>query len=256
VGALGALSITPVAATAASAASGIIHAPNHRVLLPNTAARNAPAFASTNWSGYALQGTSTTYHSITGAWAVPTITPSSSATYSSHWIGIDGFSNSHLIQTGTEADSQNGTTTYDAWWEILPKPETVIPSMPVHPGDQFTASITKKSGSNWVIKITNITQNVSFSITKSYSGPGTSAEWIVERPEVGGTIAPLANYGTVTFNKRDTVNGGNPNLSYATDSIEMLANDNTTVISTPSTVNAEGNGFRTAYGSTAPAPPS
>ena len=47
-------------------------------------------------------------------------------TYSSAWIGVDGFNDNDLIQTGTEQDYYSGGAHYDAWWEILPAAETEI----------------------------------------------------------------------------------------------------------------------------------
>ena len=45
---------------------------------------------------------------------------------SSAWIGVDGFNNSNLIQTGTEEDYYSGAAHYNAWWEILPASETAL----------------------------------------------------------------------------------------------------------------------------------
>ena len=96
-----------------------------------------------NWSGYAKTGT---YTSVTAEWVVPSVARSPKPTFSSQWVGIDGFDNGDLIQTGTEADYYNGSAHYAAWWEILPAAATVIPSITVRPGDQMSASITKGFG--------------------------------------------------------------------------------------------------------------
>src|SRR5438067_6571119 len=137
-------------------------------------------WASSNWSGYARTGGTGAFHSITGRWTVASVSPTSKATYSSSWVGIDGFNNSHLIQTGTEADYYNGAAHYAAWWEILPAPETVIPSSTVSPGDNMSASISKGSHGSWTITITDTTTGKGFMTSQSYGGPGTSAEWIEE----------------------------------------------------------------------------
>ena len=170
------------------ASTAVFHHPRIATGRPGT---RATGWASSNWSGYAITGSG--YHAVTAKWTVPAVTASRKATYSSDWVGIDGYNNSNLIQTGTESDYYNGSAHYDAWWEILPAAETVIPSIPVKPGDVITASITKGSGSSWVITITD--GGKSFSTTQTYTGPQTSAEWIEEAPEVGGRVAPLANYG-------------------------------------------------------------
>jgi Peptidase A4 family len=180
---------------------------------------------------------------------VPSVAASRKATYSSNWVGIDGYNNNDLIQTGTESDYYNGSAHYAAWWEILPAAETVIPSITVRPGDIVTASITKSSGSSWTIKISD--GNQSFTTTRAYSGPQTSAEWIEEAPEVGGRVAPLANYGHTTFDP-GTVNGGNPKLAASEGGVMVQKRAQ---VSTPSTPDSDTDRFNIAYGATAPLPP-
>ncbi len=227
-----------------AASTAVFHHPRIRASKP---AKAAAGWASSNWSGYAVTGS--TYSSVTGKWTVPAVAASRSATYSSDWVGIDGFNNSDLIQTGTESDYYNGSAHYDAWWEILPAAETVIPSITVKAGDTITTSITKASGSSWTIKITDGSQ--SFTTTESYTGPQTSAEWIEEAPSVGGRVATLANYGHTTFDP-ETANGGSPGLT-ASDGGVMV--QKRAQVSTPSNPDSDTDGFNMAYGASAPAPP-
>jgi hypothetical protein len=240
---------TALALAPAQAPAGIVHAPR----VPAAAAAHgtsALGWSSSNWSGYAITGSG--FSSITGQWKVPGVSRSRKATYSSNWVGIDGFNNSSLIQTGTESDYYSGSAHYDAWWEILPAAETVIPSMTVSPGDTMSATITKGSGSSWTITIHDTTRGTSFSTVQTYTGAQTSAEWIEEAPSVGGRVAPLANYGTATFDP-GTVNGGNPGLVTG-DGGAMVQKG--VQVSTPSNPDSDTDGFSARYGSTAPAPPS
>ena len=207
------------------------------------------AWSSSNWSGYAKTGT---YTSITGKWTVPSVSATSSATYSSTWIGIDGFTNSSLIQTGTEQDYYNGAAHYGAWWEILPAPATFV-SLTVHAGDHMSASIKKSSSSNnWTITLSNTTTGKSFTTTKTYTGPHSSAEWIEEAPTVNSRQANLAHYKTFTFDPA-TANGANPKISTSNRGV-MIQNGKQ--VSTPSNPDSDTDGFRAAYGATAPSPPS
>ena len=165
-------------------------------------------WAASNWSGYAETGT---YTGVSATWTVPTVTSSTSATYSSAWIGVDGFNNSNLIQTGTEEDYYNGAAHYNAWWEILPASETALPtSYPIGAGDRMSASIYETSSTVstgfffrrttehvWDITLSDTTRGWSYTTKQGYNGPGTSAEWVVEAPEVGSKIATLAHY-TIT----------------------------------------------------------
>ncbi len=182
---------------------------------------------------------------------MPTVSATRKATYSSSWVGIDGFNNSNLIQTGTEQDWYSGRAHYAAWWEILPAAETVIPTITVHPGDQFSASVTSNGGGSWTIKITDNSTGQSFTTVQGYSGPGTSAEWIQEAPTVGGRIAALAHYGQTVFDP-GTVNGADPNLTASEGGVMIQRNNQ---VSTPSNPDADTDGFNVAYGSSQPAPP-
>jgi hypothetical protein len=206
-------------------------------------------WSSSNWSGYAITGSGLS--AATGSWVVPAVSASRKATYSSSWVGIDGFNNSSLIQTGTEQDYYNGSAHYDAWWEILPAAETVISSISVHPGDVFSASVTKGSGSSWTITITDNTTRASFTTTQTYTGPQTSAEWIQEAPTVGGRVAPLAHYGQTVFDP-GTVNGANPGLTAADGGVMVQKG---VQVSTPSNPDGDTDGYNVAYGSTQPSPP-
>ncbi len=104
-----------------------------------------------NWSGYVDNGGP--FHEVAGSWVVPSVARSSSDTYSSTWIGIDGSTDSNLIQVGTYQDysSTSGgraNSDYAAWWEVLPAPETRIDptTYPVKPGDHMSAAISDNRG--------------------------------------------------------------------------------------------------------------
>jgi hypothetical protein len=153
---------------------------------------------STNWSGYAVTGTSFT--KALGSWVVPTVnctkTPN---TYSSFWVGIDGWTSSTVEQTGTDSDCNGSTPSYYAWYEFYPKGSVEISSVTVSPGNKISASVTY-SGSQFTITITNETTGKSYSKSSRVSGAKrTSAEWIAEAPccTRGGGILPLSDFGTV-----------------------------------------------------------
>jgi hypothetical protein len=258
--AIGLAAAAPAAMSLQAAAPAIVHAPRISLGVPHTGkghggggGSSSFGWASSNWSGYALSSsTNGAYNDITGSWTVPTVQPSTTSTYSSNWIGIDGYNNSSLIQTGTEQDYYSGSAHYDAWWEILPAAETVLPSgHPVQPGDHISASIQNNGNGTWNITISDATQNWTFTTTQSYSGPQTSAEWIEEAPTIGGHVATLANYGLATFDP-GTVNGGNPAFQTVDGGVMIQKR---TQVSTPSVPDSDTDGFNMQYGSTSPAPP-
>jgi hypothetical protein len=239
------LLMAPVGASAAE----IGNAPRISVPSPQTAAATGFGWSASNWSGYAVTGGP--YNSITGTWTVPSVQSTSKSTYSSSWIGIDGFNNSNLIQTGTEQDYYSGSAHYGAWWEILPASETVITNMTIHPGDTMYADIENLGGGQWSITLKDQTTGQSFTTQQAYSGPQTSAEWIQEAPTVGGRVATLAHYSLTPFDP-GTVNSANPNFVIS-DGGTMV--QNSVQVSTPSAPDSDTDGFDAAYGSTQPSPP-
>ena len=173
------------------------------------------------------------------------------ATYSSQWVGIEGFNNSSLIQTGTEADYDNGSAHYGAWWEILPAAETVIPSITVHPGDHMSASITKGCGNTWTISITDTTTGASFSTQKTYTGPERLPSGSRKR-RPGGRVATLAAYRP-GYLRPGHGKRWQPTPGSGCGGVMVQRNQQ---VSTPSAPDGDTDGFNTASGRTAPAPPS
>ena len=203
---------------------------------------NAGAAAqASNWSGYVQSGS--TYSSVSGSWTVPQVRSDASG-YSSTWVGIDGYSDQYLIQTGTTANYDGGAS-YNAWWEVI-TPTNVLPeenfSMTVRPGDSISASVTKGSGSTWTMKLTDNTTGVSKSKSYSFNGPASTAEWIQEDTDVDGYVSSSPDFGKVTFTNCKA-NGANATLS--SDTSFPLVDDNGTVedsISAPS-----GTSFTATY---------
>jgi hypothetical protein len=226
----------------------------------------AIGWASSNWSGYAITTSSASpYTGITGHWRVPTVARSRGATYSAAWAGIDGFNSSALIQTGTEQDDYGGSAHYAAWWTTSAQgyAEQVI-SKTVVAGDAMSATIAETPTSGvWTITLTDTTRQWSFSTTVNYTGPGTSAEWVMEAPTISNgitsNIAPIAHYGSpLTFDPGTVSVAGHTPTSpglIASDGGELIQGYNQ-VVSIPSAPDADADGFNMAYGQFAPAPPS
>jgi hypothetical protein len=239
---------------------------SHRLVIPFA------ANASQNWSGYnqgsaALGGV--LFHQVAGDWTVPTPSQhrAGEAEYSSDWVGIGGgcvnaactVGDNTLIQTGTEQDiAANGKRTYTAWYELIPAPETVIPSLVVHPGDRMHAAIAEKvAGSNvWTITLIDRTTHKSFTTTTAYSSSHLTVEWIQERPTLIGTggtsLAPLPKLTNPAFNLAK-VNGAAAGLKAA--QIIQMTNSSGVIIGRASAPDSGHDGFRSCtYTATCPAP--
>jgi hypothetical protein len=202
------------------------------------------------------------FTSVTAAWTVPAVASTKHPTFSAAWVGIDGFSNSSLIQTGTEQDYYSGADHDAAWWTTSAQgfAEQAItsgctgsgPCGVVAPGDGMTADISGAVGGNWTMQISDTTQRWSFTEGPIvYDGPGASAEWIVEAPSLGKKTAPIADYSTFPFD-HGTANGISPSL-VPSDGGELVQEG--AVTSIPSVPDTDVDGFNSTYGSIQPQPP-
>ena len=180
-----------------------------------------------NWSGFELRGANGAYDMVEGEWYVPTVYYETNAhTYSAYWIGLDGDGTSDLWQAGTEQEIQDidilgihfDFTNYYAWTEFLPPQgtEQVLPNFSVAPGDlMFTEVWVGNAGSTPTLsglfaiafvedisrgEYTTVYNCRGFSIFGACTNiaqtniGGSEAEWIMERPTVGGSLPDLADY--------------------------------------------------------------
>ena len=209
------------------------------------------ASQSGNWSGYFALGQA--FSAVTGSWSVPAVTcPTSATSYSSQWIGIDGAQSQTVEQDGTESDCFGGTPSYDAWYEMYGdnnvnsgyEVELQPGTYPVAPGDAMTASVSIASGT-WTLAISDITANWTYSTNIASPSPGpaqSSAEWIVERPEVNGSLSTLSDFGNAAFTSATATNGmaSGPISSFSYEPVEMVGSS---VLATPGPLASGGAGF-------------
>ncbi len=158
-----------------------------------------------NWAGYVvasdLQNPQPTIVAIGGSWIVPSLTDVGVDAFSAVWIGIGGQFDQTLIQTGTEQDFIGGTATYSAWYELLPDDSITINTIDVSPGDQMEASIKliNPNSNLWSLSIADLTTGQKYQNNFTYHSGQSSADWIIERPDVNGVLSTLADFGNVTF---------------------------------------------------------
>jgi hypothetical protein len=207
-----------------------------------------------NWFGY-VQGTlekngNPRFRSIAGTWVVPTASQHSPGTseHSSTWIGIGGgcvnanclITDNTLIQTGTEQDvAADGSTSYHAWWELIPSPSISTPLV-VHPGDKIRATIAQGAPGLWAISLRNLTTGGSWHRTVPYTSSHLTAEWVDETPLTTGGFAALPNLTRTHFDDA-LVNGANPHL-VAAERL-FLSGNGGNIIGAPSVPQGDGNGF-------------
>ena len=124
--------------------------------------------------------------------------------------------------------------------------------MTINAGDHITVSIFKAGVNLWAITLDDDTSGQLFRTEQTYTGPGTTADFVVEAPLVTTpsppTIAPLASFSPATdFTSLQTVG-----TTSATAAVVLVQGG--VQVSTPSILTSRG--FAIAYGSVAPLPPS
>jgi hypothetical protein len=171
---------------------------------------------SNNWSGYAVTGTKFTQ--AAGSWIVPSVnctkTPN---TYAVFWVGLDGYADTTVEQTGTLAVCSGKTAAYYAWYEFVPNEDIqLISTVAVSPGDKISAAVLYDDP-GFTLKITNVTTGNSFSKKGKPTGGAKreSAEWIAEAPTGSSGILPLSNFGTASYGQDST---DVSDTNYASDS--------------------------------------
>ena len=206
------------------------------------------------WSGYMVasdvQNQSAIVISISASWTVPEVKPSENNTFSGAWVGIGGYGEDTLIQTGTEQEYINGRSAYYAWYELLPDHLIRIPSLHVRSGDLITASVSpvSENASTWSIEINDVTRGEQFKKVVVYNSSMRSAEWIVERPKVNGTISTLANFGNVTFTEcKATINGVTGTVGNFSYTKLVMHEDGDTSLVSVSSLDGKGSGFTVTY---------
>jgi hypothetical protein len=245
---------------------------------PNADGTSAVSFY--NWSGIANTNTltkwnaKTSFDEVVSIWNVPVanhpfgnIPCSEGPWWEVTWNGIDGFSNGDVVQGGSssywDGGGCGGAISYYGWVEWYPS----YPVLPVYcgsnpcavgPGDDFEAITYGTAGTaEQFVFVEDVTQQWYGTFGLTYkSGPGVvgnSAEYIVERPCCSGSNNyPLGNYVWEFFNDSFAYAGAGTlffpgNTSSKTYIITMVADDGSTVISSPTFYGTAGNQGRYSF---------
>jgi len=231
-------------------------------------------YNSGNWSGIANTNhltrwsTTTSFDEVVSYWPVPVanhpfgnLPCSEGPWFEVTWNGIDGFNNGDVVQGGSaeywDDGGCGGPIQYYGWVEWFPSYSILAifcggSPCPVGPGDPFVVETFAASGTNeQFVFVEDIEQQWSGTFGLTYvTGPGvvgSSAEQIVERPCCNGSnLYPLANYIFEWFDDAFAINTSGHTFypgstSPTTGIITMLADDNSTPISTPLFYGTAGN---------------
>jgi peptidase A4-like protein len=204
-----------------------------------SAAKGITNATSSNWSGsVAFAPAKRTFGWVAGQWTVPNPhAPGLGSYYASEWVGIDGWGSNDVLQAGTETEIIDlgifSSRQVYVWWEWFPSGEVAITNFSVSAGDIMYCLICVNSTTTATVYLTNQSTGVttSFSITAPQGTAlvGNSAEWIVERPTINGSVASLTDTKTVYFDEGIAGLSGAPftvvNLGSGT-TVTMVGNNN------------------------------
>lgn len=283
-------SISQVSSVGASSGAGPIHY-GHPVMPASPASSAALAasgnggcplapaecWASLNWGGYVDYNASYLVTKVTGSWIVPAILgahagycPDAQKTWddNSVWVGIDGFSDSTVEQTGTSSDCFYGQVSYYPWYEFYPAGSEAFPSADVvNAGDLMIGSVNyvgaSAGGPVFTTTLTDVTQHWSFT-SPATAVPGAemnSAEWIDESAYYDGFLG-LTQVNSVSFGDASaTINGHTHFVGDWGSNVQWLTMVDyawspgtglTYVKAYPSAFNGQGSGFSVTWVSNGP----
>ena len=143
------------------------HLPTH--LLTNSANGSA---TSGNWSGYAAVACPACHLRYAGTqFTIPSLSCAKSTigtsgyAFAGHWVGLDGFTNGTVEQTGVDAycTSTTSKAAYFAWYEMYPLYPVAFAG--VSPGDAINASVYF-NGTGYQLNLTDITTGGWFATTQ------------------------------------------------------------------------------------------
>jgi hypothetical protein len=235
------------------------------IRLVNAAGAAAGANATSNWGGLVMTD-APPYQQAWGSWTIPEIQIPPGGTdpaYSSAiWVGLGGYLNDdNLLQAGNaQAVGADGSGECFAWYEWYPAAPIMLTGFNVEAGHTiavFVGGYDDESGRG-VVGLANLVTGDAIPMTvvplptvdacgnavnPAIRAPsGLSAEWIVERPDLGcggpEKYAELPDFGEVNFTHAAAVTGAGGTkkelIAAASDnkarSLKILADDAHTLL--------------------------
>jgi hypothetical protein len=196
---------------------------------------------SANWAGYAVTPSAGAITGVSSTFTVPTaglILPG----FGASWTGIGGYSSADLIQAGVAEDSLPSNPLlgdqYYAWYELLPGASVQLTgctgdaSCAVNAGDTVSVHIFQTADNVWSIDVVDSGHWTWAAAGIAYTSSHSSAEWILEAPQVDGVQSPIAGVGTAHFGPTSTYTVGSGGAQTIRSSDPTLINLTTPEIPT------------------------
>lgn len=224
-----------------------------RPVVPPAELISKPITASTtsttnsHWSGYLATSTNSShFFQATTTYTEPTLYSSACSTnYVVIWSGLGGWYTGKLAQSGTIEFQPSGTGENQAWWEILPTyPSIVTVNLYATVGHDFESDVNWNGTTyNFFLQNNYTGKYLSINVTNS-NYDGRTADFVVERPEVGGSLSNLSNFKTMTLGNNwfnsGTYIGNAANIL----KITMYNSSDGNTLATPSSIYNSGKSFQ------------
>jgi hypothetical protein len=188
-----------------------------RISEVHTAEDGTNIMTSLNWAGSAVgpPGPETSFYAVVATLNAPhpkLLSGAAPGVYGgSAWVGIDGMSpeDNSILQAGIEwilnVDANGSyTTTWNAWYEWLPLPQTNFNNFAISAGDTITVLCQSRNSSYGVCGVQNHNTGVTVKEimvppSDEYFLVGHTAEWIVEDFMLDGSLVPFPDFGKVEW---------------------------------------------------------
>jgi len=180
------------------------------------------------WAGYVACGSS--FASVQATWTQPEVSCTSNGTVG-FWVGLDGYGETPIEQTGINVSCATGTPVYTGFWESSASNPAVDYNEPVYPGDTIVANVLYQGNDTYSLQLTDTTRDWVEITPLDSVAPNASAEVVAEAVTVNGQTS-LPNFTAIQFrnvtidqvslssanaNKTSLVNGNDQDLAYPAD---------------------------------------
>lgn len=153
-----------------------------------------------NWGGYVAPGSTGQFTTVTASWTEAAATCRNKNELYAPWVGIDGYGNGTVEQTGVQTACSTGSPVDSAWYEMYPA-APVYYSNTVKTGDKITATVTS-SGTAFTLTISDTTRGWTKTTHSTLSSAKhASAEAVIEAPGGYPTLTSVDFTGVQFQNK-------------------------------------------------------
>jgi hypothetical protein len=157
------------------------------------------------------------------------------------WVGMDGFDNTDVLQAGVDQIFEDPTEIIMLWYEWYPADSVEITNLPVNHGDTVTCLVTANDGAHASVFFSingTIGTSIDFQIPDGAQFFGSSAEFIAERPSLGGNLVDLPAYTDVVLTQINATLSDGVTVNLAQNPILVTMTDGAgNVLAVPSMVN-------------------